>query len=167
MSSTISFDPSFIDAGLWIGPRSAITMKNFLNEYKIRQVISVQTKKEVQDFNLKHHISDSGGDDRFWLWIPADDTCEEELFRHFELVHQTIEEARVKGYSVYIHCAEGISRSPTIAAAHLMLKNGWTRRKALEHILKHRLCIEPNDGFMNQLKSLEVKLDIEGRLAKK
>lgn len=48
----------------------------------------------------------------------------------------------------------GISRSPTIAVAYLMIKKGLRAKDALEKVKKSR-DIRPNNGFLLQLAQLD------------
>ncbi len=57
-----------------------------------------------------------------------------------------------------IHCAAGLSRSPTFAIAFLMKENRWFFQKAFEFIKGKKPNINPNYGFKNQLKSYEEEL---------
>lgn len=48
----------------------------------------------------------------------------------------------------------GISRSPTIAIAYLMIKKGLRAKDAVEKVKKAR-DIRPNNGFLLQLAQLD------------
>lgn len=58
---------------------------------------------------------------------------------------------------VVVHCYQGVSRSATIVAAFLMLKRGMSAEEALKTLRKKRE-IFPNEGFLNQLCSLNNRL---------
>lgn len=55
---------------------------------------------------------------------------------------------------VLVHCIMGISRSPTITIAYLMIKKGFRAKDAVEKIKRAR-DIRPNNGFLKQLVQLE------------
>lgn len=74
------------------------------------------------------------------------------------------ERACTTGGSVYVHCQAGISRSPTVVAAHLMLANGWSCTQALDFLREKRDCVNPNIGFMGALLRLEGLWKSEGRI---
>jgi protein-tyrosine phosphatase len=57
-----------------------------------------------------------------------------------------------------IHCAAGLSRSPTFAIAFLMKENKWHFEKAFEFMKSKKTTINPNFGFKNQLKLYEEEL---------
>ena len=56
---------------------------------------------------------------------------------------------------VFVHCAAGISRSPTIVIAYIMWKNEMTFGKAYDFVKQKRPDIYPNYGFQKQLKMFE------------
>ncbi len=58
---------------------------------------------------------------------------------------------------VLVHCAAGVSRSPTIVLGYLMSRKGMTLREAFDLVSKQRM-VQPNEGFMAQLMALELQL---------
>jgi protein-tyrosine phosphatase len=64
---------------------------------------------------------------------------------------QFIDAAKEKG-NILIHCLAGVSRSPTIVAAYLMYKRKWRYKQALALIKQTRPFVNPNPGFIEQLK---------------
>lgn len=57
---------------------------------------------------------------------------------------------------ILVHCNAGVSRSATICIAHLMITEELTFEAAYKHVKKKRECIRPNDGFIQQLKAMEI-----------
>jgi protein-tyrosine phosphatase len=104
--------------GLWLGEREGVIRKTdrVLETLNIDIVITAQTQREVDAAKLQTFL---GG--REWHHFVLNDTDEEEIGRYFEDVHAILHAAKQAGKRVYIHCAAGISRSPTLVAAHLML----------------------------------------------
>lgn len=49
----------------------------------------------------------------------------------------------------------GVSRSPTIVLAYLMHRYKMTTEDAIAYVKKKRPHIDPNEGFMKQLKEFE------------
>jgi len=86
--------------------------------------------------------------------IIIEDFGDENIAKHFEPCIEFIDQCRSKG-NVLVHCASGVSRSATIVIAYLMKKNKWKYQEALEYVRKRRNIIEPNEGFVKQLKSWE------------
>lgn len=61
-------------------------------------------------------------------------------------------------HKVLVHCAMGISRSPTIVAVYLMARMGRSLDEALKFIESRRVIIEPNTNFISQLHAWEIRL---------
>ena len=51
-----------------------------------------------------------------------------------------------------------MSRSPTLVIAYLMIENMWGFEETINFVRKKRPIVEPNIGFVKQLKGLEFKL---------
>lgn len=113
-------------------------------------VISALSVSEYHMFEIEapYHVE--------WHKLILMDTEEEEIYSYFNQVDAIVRRGLREGKRILVHCAAGRSRSATLVIAHLMLENNWTRKEAIEYVSRKRLIIEPNDGFMNQLKSLEV-----------
>ena len=75
-----------------------------------------------------------------------------------------IEDAESSGEGVYVHCQRGLSRSPTLVMAYLMMKKGHDLRTAYEYVKERRASIGPRSNFMAQLCHLESQLASEGIL---
>lgn len=92
--------------------------------------------------------------------IAEDDTPTSDLRRHFESANEFIRAALAEpGHVVLVHCARGRSRSPTIAAAYLMsISRHTTAEGALARIRQCRPMVQPNRGFVSQLKMYEREL---------
>jgi atypical dual specificity phosphatase len=63
-----------------------------------------------------------------------------------------------KAGKIPVHCSAAVSRSPTIVAAYLMKKCDMSLKDALGLIIRARPAVCPNDGFLRQLKELEIRL---------
>lgn len=69
------------------------------------------------------------------------------------LIHEYLQ----KGKNVLVHCLAGVSRSPTLVAAYLMISSHEVNMKKLsviESLIKikeNRSCIYPNKGFLSVL----------------
>jgi protein-tyrosine phosphatase len=57
-----------------------------------------------------------------------------------------------------VHCAMGISRSSAITIAYLMKGEGMLFEDAQAMVKARRSIINPNAGFVAQLRSIESKL---------
>jgi len=57
-----------------------------------------------------------------------------------------------------IHCAAGLSRSPTFTISFLMKENKWSFEDTLRYVKKKKPSININYGFLDQLKAYEDKI---------
>jgi hypothetical protein len=78
----------------------------------------------------------------------------------FDEAFEFIEGARFQGKKVFVHCVQGISRSSTVVISYLMRYKRWTMQRALKHVKTVRPIVNPNPGFLEQLKELELRLGL-------
>lgn len=57
--------------------------------------------------------------------------------------------------TVVVNCYAGISRSSTIVIAYLIAKNKWSLEESINFVKSRRIIVNPNEGFINQLKNLQ------------
>lgn len=84
--------------------------------------------------------------------IECEDTEDTDLLRFFGSVNTLIDNCRLDGMNVLVHCLMGVSRSATIVIAYVMHRMGLLYNKATEYVLNKRFIIAPNKGFVRQLK---------------
>lgn len=124
--------------------------------------------EKLKDLGITHIVSCLQGSCKFprdftYLNIPIYDTPFEDISRHFsssfDFIHNALCQSTVeKPNNVYIHCAAGISRAPTICTAFLMRELGITVTQALNLIKLSRPYVAPNAGFLNQLYNYQLFL---------
>ncbi len=141
-----------IEDGLWLGDKHMYSDPELNSRFQT--IVTAMLNAEVSENNIKEKVAG-----RTWLHVPVDDDYREDISKHFLSVIEFIDVEREKGNTVYVHCAGGISRSPTLIAAYLMWEHTWTRRQAIEHIVAQRKIVDPNDGFMDQLLMFERVLE--------
>eukprot|EP00727_Mastigamoeba_balamuthi_P008720 m51a1_g4470 putative dual specificity (280) ;mRNA; f:241639-243092 len=81
----------------------------------------------------------------------------------FRPTYDDIEAERKAGGRVLVHCAMGVSRSPTVVMAYLMRRFGWTAARAMEHTRRQRSQVRPNRGFVQALLDLEKQLGLSDK----
>eukprot|EP00043_Microstomoeca_roanoka_P014174 m.139568 g.139568 ORF g.139568 m.139568 type:complete len:173 (-) comp15951_c0_seq2:1534-2052(-) len=89
-----------------------------------------------------------------FMGISIADSEKSNLLAFFDDATAYIHQSLSNGGTVLVHCMEGFSRSPTIAAAYLIKYQQLTTEKALEHIRSKREVF-PNAGFLRQLLEWE------------
>merc|ERR1712039_979150 len=87
------------------------------------------------------------------------------MSRVFDEGFHFIETARSNGGAVFVHCANGSNRSPTIVVAFLMQSEGLRLQDAYRRVLQRRPHIQPLADNQRELARLEARLLAEGSLA--
>ena len=77
---------------------------------------------------------------------------------HFESVVDFIENARSEGGKILVHCKKGVSRSPTLILAYLLMTFSISLDAAYNFLVGIRPKIAPNLGFLLALQTLERQL---------
>ncbi|CAK7897683.1 tyrosine-protein phosphatase Yvh1p [[Candida] anglica] len=107
--------------------------------------------------------------------IEVNDEETTNIIRYFPETNDFIEKALFKSDTtkhsnkILIHCAQGVSRSPTIIIAFLMYKYKLSLPQALHAVKRKSASVGPNEGFMEQLKlyqQLEFDVDMSNKLYK-
>lgn len=70
-------------------------------------------------------------------------------------VRQFIDAALQQGGRVLVHCGDGISRSPALIIAYLMMTFNVTHEEAFLHVQARRFCASPNLSFQRQIEAYE------------
>mmetsp|Transcript_2080 Transcript_2080/g.4793 ORF Transcript_2080/g.4793 Transcript_2080/m.4793 type:complete len:183 (-) Transcript_2080:34-582(-) len=136
--------PQKIVEGLYLGSVGAAYNLSVLKSLNITHILTVcdcLPPKFPDQFNYK-------------VVLAVDDPSER-LCKHFrdciEFIHQSI----MSGGIVLVHCFAGVSRSATIVLAYLMRYNAMPLQKAMMLVRSKRSWINPNPGFMAQLRRFE------------
>ena len=83
--------------------------------------------------------------------IEVDDDFRTNIIQYFKECFSFIE----GNDKVFVHCAAGMSRSPTIVIAYIMWKKQIYLNDAIKFVREKRPLISPNANSMNQLKIFE------------
>ncbi|KAI7852167.1 protein-tyrosine phosphatase-like protein, partial [Circinella umbellata] len=127
--------------GVWIGGYKAFEDKSFLRKNKIEVILTLgHFKQQYSPEEFKHQI------------IPIADNPEANIIQYFPITNNFIDDALESGKRILVHCLAGVSRSPTIVAAYLMYKRALHPKAALAIIKQTRPFVNPNQGFMEQLR---------------
>ncbi|XP_047446003.1 dual specificity phosphatase 28 isoform X1 [Mugil cephalus] len=92
------------------------------------------------------------------LRIPVYDDPNEDLYSHFDRCADAIQKEANRGGRSVVYCKNGRSRSATVCIAYLMKHRKLTLAEALLKVKTARHVIDPNPGFMSQLKRYEDEL---------
>lgn len=135
---------------LYLGPRTSASAA-FVTAHAITHVLSIGSTPIFTDPAVVYH--------RLSL---ADDPLSS-IDHVSDRADAIIETA--KAGKILVHCSAAVSRSPTIVAAYLIKRCDMSLKDALGLIIRVRPAVCPNDGFLRQLKELEVRLRGSSSLA--
>ncbi len=153
-------DYSLINNGIFIGNAHSVIGNyatkedDIISEKNIKVVISALTEEEYDDYMIAKE--DFPNCD--WHRLVIDDDKDEQISQYFFEVHKIINEAINQNKNVIVHCAAGMSRSASLVIAYLMIENNWYYEEAYSYVKKKRPIIDPNIGFVKQLKAIEYKI---------
>ena len=93
-------------------------------------------------------------DDFTYKNIHISDIESEDLHIYINECVKYIDDVVKNNGKILVHCSYGISRSASMVIAYF-IKNGMSYDEAYNFVKSKRNIIEPNDGFKEQLRSLE------------
>ncbi|KAJ7586974.1 protein-tyrosine phosphatase-like protein [Mycena floridula] len=138
---------AIIENRLFVGNLSVARSSRYLFDNRISHVVSVCLEpipSEMPLSGMRH------------LRIPIEDVDYQDLLIHLPSAVEFIDQALRNGGNVLIHCGEGLSRAPAVAAAYVM----WARRmdatRALQFVRSAHEQSWPNAGFQEQLVLFEL-----------
>ena len=134
-------DISQITNTIYLGNIDAAFNKKKLKQIGIKKILTVM-EAFGNHYSSNEFIHKS---------IDIEDNYQTNIIRYFKECFLFIE----GNDKIFVHCAAGMSRSPTIVIAYIMWKNKINLNKAIKIVKKKRPLNSPNDNFMNQLKIFE------------
>jgi len=129
--------------GLYLGSFKDAKDTEQLEQNGITHVVAIHEKAKPLIDNIKY------------LCIVAADNPQQDLSQYFEHCLQFIHQARLEGGTVLVNCIAGVSRSATIVAAYMMMVLECSTVKSIEAIQAAREQVNPNNGFVQQLKAYQ------------
>lgn len=139
-----TFDATQMIPNLWVGSIKAPSNAQNMRSHSIKLIVSAIVGASAlypYEFKYRHAALCD---------VPGEDIMKE-FDRLLPEIHKTI----LRGKGVLIHCIAGASRSATIAGAYLMKYHGMTAVEAVAHMKKKRDVVNPNVGYIAQLKKYE------------
>ncbi|KAL1131941.1 hypothetical protein AAG570_011552 [Ranatra chinensis] len=137
--------------GIYLGPYSA-AVKTRLDDLIAKGITRIICVRHSQE---SHFIRPNFRDHFVYLILEIADSCVENIIQHFNVVRDFINETLEKGEKVLVHGNTGVSRSAALVLAYIMEKYGLSVREAYDIVQQKRFCINPNEGFMAQLREFE------------
>ena len=87
--------------------------------------------------------------------ITLADSCLETIIPKVKETKNFIDASLGAGGKVLVHCNDGMSRSGSLVIAYIMQTYGMDFKAALNYVQQRRFCVQPNDGFEQQLREYE------------
>ena len=125
---------------------------------------SASNLKELQNCKITHSVCCARGIKNFfpnnfkYLNLDLLDSETVDIKKYFEESGKFINEAIKNNGNVLVHCHAGVSRSSTILIAYVMKYQGMKFDKVLELLRSKREKVNPNEGFIKQLKEYEKEI---------
>ena len=140
-----------IPGALWLGRGQFALETELMARVNISHVLTVASDTPEVRAAMNKRIRE--GTLRGYLCVEIDDFgADDGISRVFEETFAFIDSAFREGGVVFVHCANGSNRSPTLVIAYLKYCNpGWTMIQVLEHILLRRPHIMPLKDNLAQL----------------
>ncbi|KAL4398154.1 hypothetical protein HN51_002759 [Arachis hypogaea] len=139
--------PCKIDEGLFLGSVGTAANKNALKSLNVTHILTVAGK-----------LPPTNPGDFVYKVINVADRDDVDLKQYFNQCFDFIEDAKMHGGGVLVHCFAGKSRSVTVVVAYLMKTRGMSLSEALQHVKSRRPLASPNPGFIRQLEDFEKSL---------
>ncbi len=160
-------------SALYLGDISDVRNKYLVQLAHITHVISVLEKDYLEEeFGHLNKPYSSSYNEHLknvkHLQLEAEDYEMQDITQLFDKAFEFIEDALYKSNSnktnnVLIHCAAGVSRSPSVTIAYLMWKNKMRFKDALSYVVERRSIVAPNPGFVKLLENYDKKLFGQGQ----
>lgn len=158
-----------IEDGIFIGNIKSVIgdystkESDVLDILNIKVVISALSEEEYDD----NMVGKEDFPDIEWHRLVISDDDNEKISPHFSSVYNLVKLSRLENKNIFIHCLGGLSRSPTLVIAYLMIEHRWSFEEAHNFVKIKRPYIYINNGFINQLKELEYKIKKADKLLTK
>ncbi|KAJ8296381.1 Serine/threonine/tyrosine-interacting protein A [Rhodotorula toruloides] len=133
--------------GLFVGPFQPSWKLEVLQSLGITHILCIAETRE------QHILKPKFPEHFVYLIQDIRDADDQNLIRIFPQTYNFIDGALAAGGRVLVHCGDGISRSPAIVTAYVMLKTGLTHEDAFTFVQARRFCVAPRTEFVHQLEA--------------
>lgn len=132
--------PVLIKPNLYIGSQDC-TSEMILQKYNIKNVLSLGIKL---DLSIKN------------LFVECLDLPETNIIPILNICTNFIKDSLDSNKNVLVHCNAGVSRSSMVIIAYLICYDNCSYEDAYNLVKNKRPAIQPNAGFVRQLKMLKL-----------
>ncbi|XP_029165135.1 dual specificity protein phosphatase 19-like [Nylanderia fulva] len=127
--------------GLYLSSQDPVVYKDILDKYEIRHILSIGVNISERFDDIRYYTCDL-------LDLPESNITSL-LKKCVDIINATRKE------NILVHCNAGVSRSPAIIIAYLIIHTKLSYNEAYNKVKEARNCIRPNDGFVKQLRNIE------------
>ena len=135
-----NFDADEVCEGLRVGP-APVSPEEFelLHLLGVTDILSLQPEDEAANNGLQPTVAFrlAAAHGMVLHRIEIEDFARRELIRRLLDAVDLIERLRARGRQVYVHCALGLNRSPTVCAAFLAKEHNVTPEEAVDEVRKN------------------------------
>jgi len=143
-------------AWIYIGDKTDAKNLRQLCNNRIKYVMNVTPRKCDGGVSNYHERK---ADSFIYCRVALQDNASEDLRLHFDKAWEFIKTAKIReDGNILIHCNLGVSRSVAVVTSYLMKFHRYSLHAALAVVREARPQAKPNDGFMEQLRTLEKDL---------
>lgn len=116
---------------LWVGGQMRVHGWHWLARHGVTADINLRAEHDDRAYGVPEEM---------YLWLPTEDD-RAPTPQHFHAGVQFIHHVIAQGGTVYVHCASGVGRAPTLVAAYLV-STGMSVEQAIETIRRVRPFIK-------------------------
>lgn len=127
---------------LFITDQFGVSDVNQLQHYRIKHVFNM-SPVQLKEFPGISYYN-----------LPVSDDSEQNILQFFDRVFSKMDELTYQRQNIVINCQAGVSRSASFLIGYL-IRNGLTYDTSYQLVKSCRPVINPNKGFVEQLKQYE------------
>jgi len=142
--------PSQITDFIFLSSAFVASQKQVLLDLNIRYILNVTTESS-NTFESDKELNIT------YMVCPIEDHVCQDINEVFEPCFLFIEQAVSSNSKILVHCYHGISRSSAIVIGYLMTTKNMSYDEAIKLTREARDIVQPNEGFVLQLKKLQAK----------
>ncbi|XP_078314041.1 serine/threonine/tyrosine-interacting protein B-like isoform X2 [Crassostrea virginica] len=132
---------------LFLGPYASAN-KNKLSHLESTGITDIICVRHAAEANF---IKPNFPEKIRYLVLNVSDIYTENIIQYFAKVKAFIDDSFARNGKVLVHGNAGMSRSASLVIAYIMEKYGLCYRDAFMYVQQKRFCINPNEGFVQQL----------------
>lgn len=143
---------------LYLGSQDAVSLSN-IDAYRFTDILSIGIPLPESSIALE----DGSRPPISSTFIECLDLPETNLQPVIAQAVRIINVVRSENRRILVHCNAGVSRSASICIAYVMLAEGLEFSEAFAMVKSKRACIQPNLGFIAQLKQIRRRWSVSSQ----